>query len=139
MVEVLRNRSSSPRTTPAQGITQQTPEPPHPNPLPFGAREFACASGKAAVSNTASVQLNDFNDPAAGGDQMRMPNIYLGGIWIRSSSWALVSSVAVNFRAAASLTMVSRPVMRSGSTDVRGKKSSRVRFAFASVIPSHSE
>src|SRR5476649_1113223 len=64
---------------------------------------------------------------------------YRGGIWISSSSCALVSSVAVNFIATASLTITSSPVIRSGSMDGRGKKSSRVRLAFASEIFSHSE
>ena len=64
---------------------------------------------------------------------------YRGGIRIRSSSWALVNSVGVNFKATASFTIVSSPVILSGSTEARGKKSSRVRFALASVILSQSE
>jgi hypothetical protein len=51
----------------------------------------------------------------------------------------LVNSLAVNFSATASFTIVSRPVILSGSIDARGKKSSRVRLAFASVMLSHSE
>jgi hypothetical protein len=50
---------------------------------------------------------------------------YRVGIWISSSSCALVSSVAVNFITTASLTIVSTPVIRSGSMDGREKKSSR--------------
>ena len=65
--------------------------------------------------------------------------VYRGGIRIRSSSCAWVNSVGVNFRATASFTIVSSPVILSGSTEARGKKSSRVRLALASVILSQSE
>src|SRR4029453_17940039 len=61
-----------------------------------------------------------------------------GGIRIRSSSWALVSSVAVNFKSTASFTIVSSPVILSGSTAARGKNSSRVRLALASLMLSQS-
>src|SRR5207302_10868783 len=63
---------------------------------------------------------------------------YLGGIWISSTSCSLVNSVAVNFSATASFTIVSSPVIVSGSIAGGGKKSSRVRLAFASVMPSQS-
>src|SRR5262245_61713982 len=48
-------------------------------------------------------------------------NGYRGGIRIRSSSWALVISAAVNFKATASFTIVSSPTILSGSTAARKK------------------
>jgi hypothetical protein len=61
-----------------------------------------------------------------------------GGIRIRSVSCSLVSGVAVNFRLTASGMIRSRPVISSGETDDLGKKPSRMRSAFASVMPANS-
>ena len=71
--------------------------------------------------------------PACGGEVVQR----VLGIWINSASCSLVISVAVNFRATASFTMMSRPMIRSGLSDCRGR-SSRERLASASEIFSHS-
>ena len=49
-----------------------------------------------------------------------------------------MSCVAVNFSSTASFTIVSSPMIVSGSIAGGGKNSSRVRLAFASVICSQS-
>src|SRR5262245_21223340 len=95
---------------------------------------FSKSASKAWRAGTSLVLGPAKPDQSPGHDQFRQR----GGIRISSSSCALVSSVAVNFKSTASFTIVSSPVILSGSTAARGKNSSRVRLALASLMLSQS-
>ena len=105
-------------------------------------RQQRVFSGTKALDDVGDRQDRRRGGGARRGRLLRQGNAdrhyWRGGICTSSASCSFVSGADVNLSATASCTIESRPTTLSGSIACFGKKSSRVRFAFASEMPTKS-